>query len=186
MSFIDIAFLITVGLLVFNGLRNGAVLSLLGLLGLPIAFGVAYFFGPQFTDFLAQKGFAVTPLIAYIVLFIGTMVLIHIAGSFLRGIVRNIPLIGQGDTLLGGVIGFVEAWLIWLLLLSLLGSFLGYAQGLLAQGHSVPGLNIQVDQLKAWRDFYNETLNHSFFAQVNGFFLKVLPLVNLPQTTPTK
>ena len=45
LSLIDILFLITVALLVFNGLRNGAVFSLINLLSIPVAFGVAYYYG---------------------------------------------------------------------------------------------------------------------------------------------
>lgn len=179
LSLIDILFLVTVALLVFNGLRNGAVASLLHLLGIPIAFGVIYFFGKQFVELLATNNLPATPLIAYIVLFLGTILIVHILGNVLRGIVRGLPGVNLGDALLGGVIGFVEAWLVWLILLIVLGTFLGSIQSTLQQGSQiVPGMSIKFDQLQSWHDFYNDAVTNSLFAKVNGFFVKQLP--NLP------
>ncbi len=45
---VDILFIVTIVLLVFNGLRNGAVFSLFNLLSLPAGFIVAKLYGPQF------------------------------------------------------------------------------------------------------------------------------------------
>ena len=182
-SFIDILFLVTVALLVFNGLRNGAVFSLINLLSIPVGIAVVSFFGPQFTKLLAANGLSATPLIAYIVLFFGTVFVLHIIGTSIRGVVKKIPFIGFGDSLAGGVIGFVEAWLLWLFLLIVLGSFLGSVQGTITQTtHIVPGLNIQIAQLQGWHNFYNEAVTNSIFARVNGFFVKQLPnLPHLPQ-----
>lgn len=175
-SWIDILFLITVVLLVFNGLRNGAVFSLVTFLGLPVGLWVAYTYGPQFTSMLASNGISATPLITYAVLFFGTVFLVHILGNMVRGVVKSIPIISQGDTLLGGAIGFVEAWLLWLLLLMVLGSFLG---GLQTQNVAlVAGSNIQPAQLQGWHDFYNQAVNNSLFAKVNSLFLKTLPNVS--------
>ncbi len=184
LSLIDILFLVTVVLLVLNGLRNGFVFSLVNLLGLPLGLAVAYLFGPTFTAFLAANGLQATPLISYLVLFFGTVLIVHILGNVIRAVVRRIPLIGQGDALLGGLIGFVEAWLIWLLLLAVLGGFLTNVQTALTQGsHIVQGVNlaINLDQFRAWHDFYNDAVTHSLFAQVNGFFIKVLPGITAPQ-----
>jgi uncharacterized membrane protein required for colicin V production len=179
-SLIDIMFLVTVALLVFNGLRNGAVFSLVNLLSIPIGIAVVVLFGPQFTRLLAANGLSATPLIAYAVLFFGAVFILHIIGTSIRGVVRKIPIIGFGDSLAGGVIGFVEAWLLWLFLLMVLGSFLGSIQSTVTQtSHIVPGLNIQIEQLKNWHDFYNQAVTNSIFARVNGFFVKELP--NLPR-----
>jgi uncharacterized membrane protein required for colicin V production len=179
-NLIDILFLVTVALLVFNGLRNGAVFSLLNLLGIPLGFAIAYTFGPRFTALLAANGLPATPLISYIVLFFGAVLVLHIVGTVIRGFVQKIPVIGLGDSLLGGLIGFVEAWLMWLFLLIVLGNFLGGLQTGIQQGtHVIPGLNIQIDQLQAWHDFYNYAVTNSLFAHVNGFFVKQLP--NLPR-----
>lgn len=176
LSLIDILFLVTVLLLVFNGLRNGAILSLVSLIGLPIGLGVAYYDGPQLTRLLAANGLPATPLISYIILFFGCVFIIHIIGNMIRSVVKSIPLISQGDTLLGGAVGFVEAWLLWVFLLMILGTFLGTTQATINQGmHVIPGLNIQVAQFQSWHDFYNQAVTNSLFAKVNGFFVKALP-----------
>ncbi|GHO89020.1 CvpA family protein [Dictyobacter formicarum] len=176
LSWIDILFLATVALLVFNGFRNGAVFSLVSLLGLPVGLWVAYAYGPQFTQMLSSNGIPATPLISYIVLFFGSVFVVHIVGNFIRGAVRSTPVISQGDTLVGGAIGFVEAWLLWLLLLIVLGAFLGSLQTSLVQGSGlVPGLNIHLDQLQGWHDFYNQAVTNSLFAKVNSLFIKSLP-----------
>jgi uncharacterized membrane protein required for colicin V production len=173
LSWIDILFIITVVLLVFNGFRNGAIFSLITFFGLPVGLWVAYTYGPQLTSILASNGLPATPLISYIVLFFGTVLLIHIVGNMVRGVVKSVPVISQGDTLIGGAIGFIEAWLLWLLLLVVLSAFLINLQtpgsGLAAS------LNIQPGQLQGWHDFYNQTVTNSLFAKVNGFFLKSLP-----------
>jgi uncharacterized membrane protein required for colicin V production len=183
LSVIDILFLITVVLLVLSGFRNGFVVSLLNLISIPLALGVAYFFGPQFTAFLASTGFSATPLISFFVLFFLAVLILHIIGNTLRSMVKSIPVIGSGDTLLGGVVGFVEAWLLWLFLLVILGSFLKGVQGTVStiqQGASlIPNANVHLGQLQQWHDFYNQAVTNSLFAKVNGFFVKTLP--NVPQ-----
>ncbi len=183
LSVIDILFLITVVLLVLSGLRNGFVVSLLNLISIPLALGIAYFFGPQFTALLTSTGFSATPLISFFILFFLAVFVLHFIGNALRRVVKSIPVLGSGDTLLGGVVGFVEAWLLWLFFLVLLGSFLNGVEGAVnTVQHTasiVPGTNIQIGQLQQWHDFYNQALTNSLFAKVNGFFVKTLP--NVPQ-----
>src|SRR5712691_8982911 len=127
-NWVDILFIATVLLLAFNGFRNGAVISVINLLTIPLGFAVAYFFGPGFTALLAKNSLAGTPLISYVTLFFGTVLIIHIIATIVRGVLHKIPVIGFGDQLLGAVIGFAEAWLLWVVLLSALGSFLAGIQ----------------------------------------------------------
>jgi uncharacterized membrane protein required for colicin V production len=175
-NWIDLLFLLTIVLLVFNGLRNGAVFSLVHLLAIPIAFGVAYFFGKQFTLFLTSNGLSFSPIISYLVLFFGTILVLHIIGTAVRGVVKAAPVFGLGDSLIGGIIGFVEAWLLWVIVLLVLGNFLNSVQGSIHPGSQIiPGLNITVQQYQAWRDTYNQAVHNSFFARVNGYFIQELP-----------
>jgi len=167
-SIIDLLFLVTIVLLVFNGLRNGAVFSLFNLLSIPIAFLVAYAFGSQFTNLLAANKLPAIPIIAYIVLFFGTVLILHIIGTIVRGVTSGLPLLGLLDSLLGGVIGFAEAWLLWLVFLIVLHNFL-------LNVHSIPGVD-----LNSWRNFYNTAVTHSLFASVNSFIVKTVPLT-IPQ-----
>ena len=57
LNWIDLLFLVTIVLLIFNGFRNGAVFSLINLLSIPIAIGVAYFFGKPFALFLRTMAY---------------------------------------------------------------------------------------------------------------------------------
>lgn len=176
LNWIDLLFLATIVLLIFNGIRNGAVFSLINLLSIPVAIGVAYFFGKPFALFFAKNGLQIAPLVSYIVLFIVTILVIQIIGTTMRGTVKHIPVLGCGDSLLGGFVGFFEAWLIWVIVLFFVGKFLNDIQGTIQTGKTlVPGINITVQQYQMWHDTYNQALHNSLFARVNGFFIKELP-----------
>ena len=177
-NWIDLLFLATIVLLIFNGFRNGAVFSIINLISIPVAIGVAYFFGKPFALFFAKNGLSISPLISYIVLFFVTILVIQIIGTSMRGVVKHIPVLGCGDSLLGGFVGFVEAWLVWLIVLLVVGNFLNDIQATIQTGKQViPGLNITVQQYQLWHDTYNQAVNNSLFARVNGFFIKELPAV---------
>src|SRR5579859_4681466 len=104
-SIVDILFLVTVVLLVLSGFRNGAVISLVSLVSIPLGFFVAFQYGPDFTKLLAANGFSATPLISYVVLFFGTVLILHVIGSVFRNVVKASPLFGPADAFLGGVDG---------------------------------------------------------------------------------
>ena len=184
LTIVDILFLVTVVLLVFNGLRNGALFSLISLLALPIGLAVTYFLGPRFIILLASSALPATPLVAYAVLFIGTILILHILGNLLRRVLKVIPLFGAFDTLLGGVLGLVEAWLIWLILLIVLGTFLNDIQ---TGVNAFPGVDLsqfvghyQNWHIQDWYTFYDTAVNHSLFTQVNNFLGTIIPIVKVP------
>lgn len=174
LSLVDLLFLATIVLLVFNGLRNGLVFSLLNLLSLPLAVGVALLFGPWLTNVLAANNFNATPLVSYIALFFGTVFIVHILATVLRGTVKQIPLVGLANTLLGGVVGFVEAWLLWVVLLLVLGRFL-------QDVNQVRALNVNISLFQSWQLFYNDAISNSLFARVNNVFISTIPLIHLPK-----
>lgn len=173
-SLVDILFLITIVLLVFNGLRNGLIFSLVSLLSIPIAIVVAWLFGSQLTNLLAANHLPSTPLISYIVIFFGTVLVIHILATIVRGTIKKIPLVGAGDTILGGVVGFVEAWLLWVFLLLFLQNFLQDVS-------QVQKLGIDPTMFQSWQQFYDQAVSHSLFASVNGFIIKTIPLIPVPK-----
>ena len=168
LSLVDLLFLITIILLVFNGLRNGFVFSLVNLLSLPIAYGVAFLFGPQVTKMLAANGLSSTPLISYVLLFFATVLVVHILATVLRGTLKRIPLVGLGDTLGGAAVGFVEAWLLWVVLLLVLHNFL-------QDVNQVQALGLNTSQFNSWQDFYNSAVSNSLFARVNTL---IIPLIH--------
>ncbi len=165
-SWIDILFIGTVILLVLNGFSNGAIASIVNLLSIPIAFAVAYYFGPQFTALLSANNLQATPLISYVVLFIGTVIVLHIIGTMVR-VVLKIPLVSMANRLAGGFIGFIEAWLLWAVLLFVLGTFL---QNI----HNFP-VSISTTQFSSWQSFYITATHNSLFAQVNAFIVPHIP-----------
>lgn len=167
---VDLLFIVTIGLLVFNGLRNGFVFSLVNLVSLPLALVVAWLFGSKLTQLLAANNFNATPVIAYLVLFFGTVLIVHILATVFRGVIKTIPLVGLGDTLLGGVVGFAEAWLLWVVLLLVLGNFL-------QDVHSLP-FGIADAQVSSWQTFYNTAVTDSLFAKVNGFLIHTVPVIS--------
>lgn len=175
-NWIDLLFLITIVLLVFNGIRNGAIFSIVNLLSIPIALGVAIFLGKPFTLFLASNGLSISPLLGYIVLFFAAVFIIHIIGTMLRGVIRAVPLIGLGDVLIGGVVGFIEAWLLWVIILLVIGGFLNSVQQAITAGSNIiRGFNITPQTYTNWHDTYNLALTNSLFAHVNSFILSRLP-----------
>ncbi len=190
-DWIDLLFVITVVLLVLNGLKNGALFSLIHILSIPVAFIVTYLFGPHFIILLASNGLSFTPLVTYGALFLGTVLILHIVGSIVRKVLKYVPLLGPADSLLGGVLGFVEAWLLWLLLLFVLGTFLSTVQSGIETGSVFfQGINLQdlhlgniaqfLPTFQQWHDFYNQAVTNSLFAKVNGFFVTVLPELKSP------
>jgi uncharacterized membrane protein required for colicin V production len=175
-NWIDLLFLITIVLLVFNGIRNGAIFSIVNLLSIPIALVVAIYLGKPFTLWLANNGLTISPLLGYIVLFFAAVFIIHIIGTMLRGVIRAVPLLGVGDVLIGGVVGFIEAWLLWVIVLLVIGGFLNNVQHAITAGSSIiPGFNITLNQYTNWHDTYNQALSDSLFAHVNSFIISKLP-----------
>jgi uncharacterized membrane protein required for colicin V production len=170
LSLVDVLFVITVILLVFNGLRNGFVFSLINLLSIPIAFFVAFQYGPSFIHYLAQNNLSVTPLIAYIILFFAVVLVVHIIATVLSKVISSIPVLGGVNSLLGGIIGFVEAWLLWVVLLIVLHSFL-------QQVNHVPG--VTAAQFSSWQAFYNQAVSTSLFAHVNSFIVSTVSTVHI-------
>ena len=165
MNTIDILFLVTIALLVFNGLRNGAVFSLIHLVALPVAFAGAVLFGPSLTSLLAAHNLPANPLIGYVVLFFGIVLVLPVVGSSVRRVLHAVPFIGAGDRLIGAGVGFVEAWLLWVILLAVLHNFL---QG----AHSIPGVGPSLFQ--SWQQAYDSAVSQSLFAHVNGVFVHTL------------
>ena len=172
LSIVDVLFLATIILLVFNGLRNGFVFSLVNLFSLPVAAVVSLVFGPAFTALLTQNGLALNPLVSYIILFLIAVVVIHLVATAIRGTVKRIPLVSSGDALLGGVVGFVEAWALWVIFLLVLAHFLS-----LVNQSQVQQLGFHIDTFRSWQQFYNDAVSNSLFARVNGWFIKVVPVV---------
>ncbi|RAQ96384.1 CvpA family protein [Thermogemmatispora tikiterensis] len=166
-NWIDLAFLATAIVLVINGFHNGLIASLINLVALPLALAVALLFGPSFTTLLAGNGAVAAPLLAYALLFFATVLIVHIITTLIRAFVHSIPMLGIVDELLGMVLGFAEAWLLWLILLLALHNILSTVQSIPVHD---PG------QFSAWQRAYNEAIAQSLFVHLNQWLLGRLPL----------
>ncbi|MBX5449138.1 CvpA family protein [Thermogemmatispora sp.] len=170
-NLIDLAFLTTVIVLALQGFHNGLLASLINLVALPLALGVALLCGPWLTALLASSGVKVAPLLAYTLVFLATVLGVHSVTTLVRAFLRRLPVLGLIDQLLGMGIGVVEAWLLWLILLMVLHSFLSTV-------HYWP--QSDPDQFSAWRLAYQKAIAQSFFVHVNQWLLGWTPVGQLP------
>jgi len=155
---LDILVGITLVLSTIHGWRVGAVASLINLLGIPIGLGVSWYWGPALTGTFARLGFPVPVLFAYALLFFGVIAVLHVIAQFLRGTIHSFFVFAFADEAIGAVVGFVKAWILWLLFLVLWGS-------VLALPLHTPGLRT-LDATR-WKQDYNHIVATSTFAQIN-------------------
>jgi uncharacterized membrane protein required for colicin V production len=121
---IDIIFLILFVIGIMAGLKRGFISSLIRLVGFILSLFLAYHYYEQ-TAITLKKLFPVHisnnsiagfdqffyEIIAFALLFIGTRLVISFLGSLLNGVFQ-LPLLKQINSLLGGVFGFIEVYLI--------------------------------------------------------------------------
>src|SRR3954454_2441831 len=134
---LDIAVLIILGFGFLMGLRRGFILQLIHLTGFIIAFITAYLYYDQLapkltlwvpypnisTDSALSLVFdnvnledAYYRAIAFVVIFFAVKILLQIIGSMLD-FVAQIPILKQLNTWAGGLLGFIEVYLIMFILL---------------------------------------------------------------------
>ncbi|MGV2622393.1 CvpA family protein [Halobacillus sp. ACCC02827] len=130
-----ILFLLLIG--VITGLKRGFILQLFHLIGFVVAFVVAVIYyddlAPKLTlwvpypELPADSSWAVflndLPLeqafynaIAFAILFFGAKIILHIIASMLD-FVSELPILSSINTLLGGILGFVENYVILFIVL---------------------------------------------------------------------
>lgn len=126
---IDIIFLVLFALGILTGWRRGFIRSLIRLLGFLLSLYLAYHYYEQTASTL-RRLFPIEisnnqiinfeqfiyEIVAFAVLFIGTRLVITLLGSLLNGVFQ-LPLLKQVNSLLGGILGFVEVYLISVLAL---------------------------------------------------------------------
>jgi uncharacterized membrane protein required for colicin V production len=155
---LDILVLITLVIGVVHGWRVGALVSLVGLLSIPIGLGAAWYWGPALTTEFAGLGFPAPLILAYAALFFGVIIVLHLLAEVLRGVIHSFFVFAFADEAIGAVVGLVEVWLLWLLFLVLWGSVLTLPL-------RVPGWHAS-DALR-WERNYNSIVTTSTFAQLN-------------------
>ena len=113
LTWFDIVLVLIVGGFAFRSMAHGAICEAASLVGWLVAFYVATQFGSMIALWLpnSMTEDAVGIVILFLVLLIGTRLLVWIAGRMLRGIVGIIGL-SFFDRLLGGVLGVCKGMLI--------------------------------------------------------------------------
>jgi uncharacterized membrane protein required for colicin V production len=134
---LDLALISILVLGFFVGLKRGFILKLIHLTGFIIAFIVANMYyeelAPKLTLWVPYPSFgesstfqmlfenanledAYYRAIAYVAIFLGVKILLHVIGSMLD-FVTHLPVLKQLNVWAGGILGFVEVYLIMFILL---------------------------------------------------------------------
>jgi membrane protein required for colicin V production len=125
MNWLDILIIITFVASVIGGLATGIIRAVTALIGLILAIVLAgryYGAAAGWLGFISNQDIA--NLIGFVFILISVMVISYILGSILRVVAKTIML-GWLDRLLGGVAGFLIAFLSWSVILALWVKFLG-------------------------------------------------------------
>lgn len=110
MNPIDIILLILLVLGAYEGFKKGFLLGLLGLVGFFVAVILGFYFMDSMTDWLAEHitEFNIAfPIVAFLIIFGISTLLIQIVGKILKKIM-NIILLGSIDSIAGAGLGIVR------------------------------------------------------------------------------
>ncbi|MDN5201554.1 CvpA family protein [Fulvivirgaceae bacterium BMA10] len=110
MGTLDIIFLVVLGFGAYRGYKKGLLLELIGFLALVIAIVGAFKLLHVGIAFLENhfNGFShILPFIAFILLFVGIIILINILGRAIKKIL-DLTLLGSVDNLFGAILGILK------------------------------------------------------------------------------
>ena len=111
MAPIDIVLLILIGLGAYEGYKKGLLLSIVGLIGFVLAIILGVYFMEPTSKWLAGHLTTLTfafPVIAFLIVFGITFMLVSIAGWILKKMM-NMILLGGLDSIGGAILGIVKA-----------------------------------------------------------------------------
>ncbi|MHA7131585.1 CvpA family protein [Algoriphagus namhaensis] len=110
METIDIVILIILGLGALEGFRKGFLMGIIGLFGFVLAIVLAFYFMDSMADWLTENVDELTigyPIIAFILIFIATMLVINSVGWVLKKTI-DMVLLGSLDKVAGLMLGVVK------------------------------------------------------------------------------
>jgi membrane protein required for colicin V production len=108
---VDIIILILITLGAYEGYKKGLVMSMLGLVGFVLAIALGVYFMDPVSKYLAQHLDELTfafPIMAFLIVFLLTILLVGISGWFMKHIM-DMVLLGGLDSLAGAILGIVKA-----------------------------------------------------------------------------
>ena len=120
MNWVDIVILVVLLLSTFMGLRQGLINSLVPLIGLLIAIPLAGVLTDPIADKIGDENWS--HIAAFCIVFVSVFVLVSIAGWFARKMLK-MALLGWVDNLGGAVLGFLAAWLICSMMITLVARY---------------------------------------------------------------
>lgn len=125
MNALDIAVFVLVGLLVFNGVRKGIIISLATLIGLLLGLYAAIHFSNYTTKFLTehfQASASWLPILSFTITFMVVIFLVILIGKVIEKMV-SIAGMGLLNHLLGGVLGLIKGIIFVSVVLFIITSF---------------------------------------------------------------
>ncbi len=164
---LDLVAAIVLFISIWHGWRTGLLTGLFNLLSIPLGIAAAYFLAPQLA---AATNISLTYM--YAIIFFVVVIGVHIVGSLLRrGMRRKVKIAADTDALLGAVIGGAKAWVLLVLFLVFWGSALN-SSAVRAVACALTPVNSSVaSNLGDWQTQYNQTVDNSIFAHINGFIV---------------
>ncbi|GAB2497657.1 CvpA family protein [Algoriphagus taiwanensis] len=110
MAPLDIVILILIGLGAYQGYKKGLLMSIVGLIGFVLAIILGVYFMDPVSKWLANRLDEMTfafPILAFLIVFGITLVLVNLAGWVLKKMM-DLILLGGFDSLAGGILGIVQ------------------------------------------------------------------------------
>lgn len=111
MAPVDIILLILIALGAYEGYKKGLLLSIVGLIGFVLAIALGVYFMDPVSKFLAKNLDEITfafPIVAFLIVFLLTLMLVGVAGWVLKR-VMDMVLLGGLDSIAGAILGIVKS-----------------------------------------------------------------------------
>jgi membrane protein required for colicin V production len=108
---IDIILLILIGLGAYEGYKKGLLLSIVGLVGFVLAIALGVYFMDPMSKWLASNLDDLTfafPIMAFLIVFLITLILVNTAGWILKKMM-DLILLGGLDSIAGAILGIVKS-----------------------------------------------------------------------------
>jgi membrane protein required for colicin V production len=108
---IDIVILVLIALGAYEGYKKGLLMSIVGLIGFVLAIILGVYFMEPVSKMLAERLDELTfafPIMAFLIVFVITLLLLNIAGWILKKMMDMI-LLGSLDSIAGAILGIVKS-----------------------------------------------------------------------------
>ncbi|MCB2221320.1 MAG: CvpA family protein [Bacteroidetes bacterium] len=125
MNYIDIIFIIPIIWFAYKGFKRGLIIELASLVALILGIYAALYFSGYAADFLVNNfdmGPKYVPVVAFIITFIGVVIVVHFIGRIMEKLINMVAL-GFLNKLTGGIFGIMKAILFISIVLMIIHHF---------------------------------------------------------------